>query len=400
MKSIAKRLMAVLSVVIMLAAVFAPSFQASAASVKLNKKKLTIAVSQTYTLKLSGTKNTVTWKSSNRNVASVTKKGVVKGRKKGNATITAKVGKKTYTCKVTVEAPKLSATKKTVTAGTSFTLKLRGTNRTVRWSTSNKNVATVKKGTVKTLKKGTVKITAKVGGMSYVCNVTVKAKPASTSTAIDKATAAAQYNNLVNTLKKEQNLTVKLDETMKMSTDNVFVNSIMGDDLNEKSSATYRFTNGKSLQFTDSGSAYYVTVNGIIPPNGKDAALEKEHIKTATLTKNANGTSKLSITLVSETSTYNGKTLSETPAQNVAIDASVGSEFIDFSDMGLNVKKLNMTYPGTTLEATVGKDGKLTALVVTVPMKIDLSVSMDEVAGFDLDLKLNSNFKNAYTITY
>jgi hypothetical protein len=44
----------------------------------------------------------VKWTSSKKSVATVSSKGVVKAKKKGTATITAKVSGKKYTCKVTV----------------------------------------------------------------------------------------------------------------------------------------------------------------------------------------------------------------------------------------------------------------------------------------------------------
>lgn len=71
--------------------------------VKLNKKKVTIKVGQKVKLKLKNTKKKVKWNSSKKKVASVTAKGVVKGKKKGTAKITAKCGKKKYVCKVTVK---------------------------------------------------------------------------------------------------------------------------------------------------------------------------------------------------------------------------------------------------------------------------------------------------------
>ena len=45
----------------------------------------------------------ITFKSSNKKVATVTSKGVVKGKKKGTATITVQSGSKKVTCKVTVK---------------------------------------------------------------------------------------------------------------------------------------------------------------------------------------------------------------------------------------------------------------------------------------------------------
>lgn len=78
------------------------------AAVKLNAQKKTLTKGQTFTLKLIGTKKKVSWTSSNKSVASVSKKGVVKASKKGTAVITAKTGKKKYTCKITVKNPTAS----------------------------------------------------------------------------------------------------------------------------------------------------------------------------------------------------------------------------------------------------------------------------------------------------
>lgn len=70
---------------------------------------------------------------------------------------------------------KLSATKKTVYYGSSVTLKVQNTKKTVKWSTSNKNVATVtSKGKVTGKGLGTAYIYAKVSGKTYKCKVTVK----------------------------------------------------------------------------------------------------------------------------------------------------------------------------------------------------------------------------------
>ncbi len=57
-----------------------------------------------YQLKLENTAGMrVKWTTSNKNVATVSKSGKIIGRKKGTAVVTAKIGKKTLTCKVTVK---------------------------------------------------------------------------------------------------------------------------------------------------------------------------------------------------------------------------------------------------------------------------------------------------------
>lgn len=78
--------------------------------VKLNKKKVTLTVGRQVRLKLKNNKKKVKWSSNKKKIATVSKKGVVKAKKKGTARITAKVGKKKYTCKVTVKAKKKTTT--------------------------------------------------------------------------------------------------------------------------------------------------------------------------------------------------------------------------------------------------------------------------------------------------
>lgn len=80
---------------------------AQAATAKLNKKALNLEVGQSFTLEITGTKSNITWASSKKSVATVSKKGKVTAKKAGTATITATVNKKSYTCKVTVEAKEL-----------------------------------------------------------------------------------------------------------------------------------------------------------------------------------------------------------------------------------------------------------------------------------------------------
>ncbi len=73
-----------------------------AASVKLNKKKVTLYAGNTYKLKLKNASGTITWKSSKSSVATV-KKGLVTAKKAGKATISASFKNKTYKCKLTVK---------------------------------------------------------------------------------------------------------------------------------------------------------------------------------------------------------------------------------------------------------------------------------------------------------
>ncbi len=76
-----------------------------AATVKLSKKSVKLEVGKTKKIKVKGTKETVTWSTSDKKVATVSKKGKITAKGVGECTITAKAGSKTLTCKVTVTAP-------------------------------------------------------------------------------------------------------------------------------------------------------------------------------------------------------------------------------------------------------------------------------------------------------
>ncbi len=79
---------------------------AEAAVIKLSKKEITLETGESLTLKITGTKQKVTWSSNKKAIAAVSSTGKVTAKKAGTAIITATVNKKKYTCKVTVNAAK------------------------------------------------------------------------------------------------------------------------------------------------------------------------------------------------------------------------------------------------------------------------------------------------------
>lgn len=132
----------------------------------------------------------VTWKSSDKTIAAVSQKGIVKGKKSGKVKITAvsKANKKvkssiTITVKNLKPAISLSPSKLTLEPGQSKSLKAavgpKGVyNKGVAWKSSNTAVAAVSsKGTVKAKAAGTAAITAyskESGKYKATCKVTVK----------------------------------------------------------------------------------------------------------------------------------------------------------------------------------------------------------------------------------
>lgn len=149
------------------------------------KPGITAKVSQVYvgkkaTIKVTKTKVTgkVTFKSSNKKVATVNSKGVITGKKAGKAVITVKVGKYTKKLTVKVKKPSFKLVKSSakLKKGKKTTIKVKAAPVSkVTYKTSNKKVATVNsKGVVTAKKKGTAKITVKCNGITRTFKVTVK----------------------------------------------------------------------------------------------------------------------------------------------------------------------------------------------------------------------------------
>lgn len=149
------------------------------------KPGITAKVSQVYvgkkaTIKVTKTKVTgkVTFKSSNKKVATINSKGVITGKKAGKAVITVKVGKYTKKLTVKVKKPSFKLVKSSVKLkkGKKTTIRVKAAPVSkVTYKTSNKKVATVNsKGVVTAKKKGTAKITVKCNGITRTFKVTVK----------------------------------------------------------------------------------------------------------------------------------------------------------------------------------------------------------------------------------
>ena len=151
------------------------------------------------------------YKTSNKKIATVSKKGILRAKKNGTVTITAiaknnKKAKATTTVTVgkVVKSLKFKeGTKKTVKVGQKFTLHPKyspkiASTKAVTWKSSNKKVATVSsKGKVTAKKAGTVKITATAkdaGKKKATFKVTVK-KAATPTATTKKVTLKTTVSN-------------------------------------------------------------------------------------------------------------------------------------------------------------------------------------------------------------
>lgn len=173
-------------------------------SLKINKEDFTMTKGTSETLTVTGTPadalegQTITWKSSNKDVVTVDSEGKVEAVGVGNATITATAAGKSDSVKITVNNPlkKITVDPATLTLkkGTSKTLSVKydpadtTDDKTVTWSSADEEIATVKNGVVTAKATGTTKITATVGTHKAECTVTVNAKLTGIKVTPDKVT--------------------------------------------------------------------------------------------------------------------------------------------------------------------------------------------------------------------
>ncbi|GIM60818.1 hypothetical protein CAPN008_08680 [Capnocytophaga canis] len=167
-------------------------------SVTLEKNELELTEGDNHKLSVivlpeDATNASVSWESSNTDVATVDAKGLITALKPGTVeiTVTTEDGEKTAVCKVTV-APRfihvisvsISPEKLTLIEGdthslTTTILPAEATNPKVMWNSADSTIATVNEmGELTALKAGVVTITAtsEDGGKRALCEVTVEAK--------------------------------------------------------------------------------------------------------------------------------------------------------------------------------------------------------------------------------
>ena len=179
--------------------------------VSLNAHTLSLYEDQTYQLSATikpsdATNKTVTYKSSNSNIATVSNSGLVTAYNEGTSTITVttKDGGFTDTCTVTVSKATIPVTSVKLNTNDlvmyinevyTFVATVKpnnASNKEVTYKSSNTSVATItNSGEITGLKAGTttVTVTTKDGGFTDTCNVQVKATDvAVTGVSLDKTT--------------------------------------------------------------------------------------------------------------------------------------------------------------------------------------------------------------------
>lgn len=322
-------------------------------------KKATLSTTVTVTPDKSKNKK-VTYKTSKKKVAVVSKKGVITAKKTGKATITvaSKANpKKKAKVKVTVVKGKVTSVtldKTTVSmkAGESLTLKAtvktsgKKPNKSVVWSSSDEAVATVsEKGVVKAVKAGSVQITAMATDGTQkkaVCTVTVTeaATPTPPAPTTSYTVTVSPVDNAEVTAK------VVFSDTKRAQ-----------EDVNKLAAFV---TNDKDFIVNLDGEDYNVTiVDGQVRINGKTLA-ESEKAYNA---KEVTVKMKIKADKVSSVVAFTPKSVASVAINNVV--------FTDIKADSFKINTATFTYKvaGKNLEVT-GTTDPQTALQPLVDAKI------------------------------
>ena len=251
------------------------------------------------------TNKSVTWSSSNQDVATVDENGVVTAKTSGTATITATtaVGGKKATCTVTVThvlvtGVSLSQTSAAIEVGETLTLTAtvapdNATYKGVTWSSSNTAVATVAGGvvTAKAAGMATIKVTTDDGKKTATCTVTVYDD--SDDYIVDLGTLTEDYTAydgdiLTGTLGKNVKISIANGATVTLR--NATINGVDNSaypwaGINPRGNATI------VLEGTNNVRGFYSWYPGIHIPQGKTLTITGSGSLNASGTYHARGSS-------------------------------------------------------------------------------------------------------------
>jgi len=356
--------------------------------------EMTVGDTQKLTANISpsnASNKTITWSSSNASIATV-KEGVVTANTPGTCTITAMVGTKTATCKVTVSAKSsgtgddkkdvavtsitLSSNSLTIKVGASTTITAtvkpdNATDKSVTWTSSDASIASVNNGTITGIKEGTATITANAGDKSATCKVTVEANT------IDVSSITLSATSITLTEGDSQTITA----------------TVKPDDATDKS-VTWTSSNA-SIATVNNG-----TIKGI--KEGTATITAKAGVKSATCTVTVNK-KVVSVTSISlnktSTSLYVGdtETLTATVSPSNATDKTVTWSTSDASIVTVNNGTITAIAEGTaTITAKAGDQSATCEVTVSEKVIYVTAISLDQTSA---SLNVGATLQLTATVT-
>lgn len=222
----------------------------------------------------------------------------------------------------------------------------------------------------------------------YPLSKTCKVAPSKVPSSVDEICSA--YNTAVNNLKNYKG-TVKVKDTDDIEIEIIdapeSLKSVMQNVLDSFGGETtndYVFKNGEDEE---------IEISDIIPPFGAKAAVTKADVSSASVKADAEGYI-IKLNIKKDSSSYDGKTFKPAKHHDKVLESvNVSDLAIDMVDL----KRVDIVYPGTTVTAKIDGKGRLTKLVIDCPLEAEIECSMLQTA---LDVKFGGADKMTLDMTY
>ncbi|MGZ4106709.1 MAG: Ig-like domain-containing protein, partial [Tumebacillaceae bacterium] len=362
-------------------------------SIALNKTTATIEANdmQQLTATISpttATNATVTWSSSNNNIATVDANGVVHAVSPGTAVITATnndVGTvRTAKCTVTVptHASKVQLNTSSLTLGvggatshlTATVTPTNATNRNVTWSSSDTSVATVDaSGNVKAIGSGTATITVTTvdGNLTATCTVTTVIPV--TSLVLDKTTATVEAN-ATQQLTATVGPTTATNKTITWSSSNPTVATVDANGLVHAlvpGTAVITATNFDGVTTRTAKSTITVPVH-----------VTSVQVNASTLTLGVGGASgHLTATIMPTNATVRNVTWSSSNTSVATVDASGNVKAVGLGTATITATTVDGNFTATSTVTTVIPVSSLTLNLTTATIEANATQQLSATVG-------------------
>lgn len=210
-----------------------------------------------------------------------------------------------------------------------------------------------------------------------------------------KEEVVAKYCEVINTAKKEQKISIKKIETVSLNCTECSVGFLKGI-VNTALSAlakggewSWDFVDGKNAD--GHGPAGYIAPGG----NERDCTLQASGVAEANATPSGDGY-QMVIKLNPEKSTFDG-TNTVNPVNNESCIDPLNLATLEIPISGASITAADMDYPGTTLTADVNGAGKITKLVVDLPMS---GTGTGAIKSAALTVGIEGSLNDVYEFTY
>ena len=207
---------------------------------------------------------------------------------------------------------------------------------------------------------------------------------------------AAKYNEVINALKQQKNVSIKKVGTVNIECTDCSVGILKGavnsilKGFMKGTDETVSFADGKGTN----SACEEVLLNHYIVPADREAAVTEGDVASATAAPEGSGY-KMTLKFKSEQASYANGSGTDPISHKTAMDP-LNLATLELP-MGAEITEASMTYPGATVEATVDGSGNLVKLHLNLPLE---GSGTGNLKGMSLSVGLKGVLDDNFDITY